>query len=109
MVVVDIGGVDPHPAVRTLGAAQKLGLLDDVRAHGIVLLELRGSGGAGGGGGGEMLVEESKDLAPAVERLLRPISRPRGVEEGVAGAVVAVKLVALAELLEHRLGAVHLI
>src|SRR6266487_3291089 len=34
MIVVDVGGVDPHPAVRPLGAAQELGLLDDVRAHG---------------------------------------------------------------------------
>src|SRR5262249_25981717 len=37
MIVVDVGGVDPHPAVRPLGAAQKLGLLDDVRAHGDLL------------------------------------------------------------------------
>src|SRR6516162_1743700 len=33
MVVIDVGGVDPHPAARPLGAAQELGLLDDVRAH----------------------------------------------------------------------------
>src|SRR5262249_26962454 len=33
MIVIDVGGVDPHPAVRPLGAAQELGLLDDVRAH----------------------------------------------------------------------------
>ena len=34
MVVIDIGGVDPHPAVGALGAAMEAGLLDDVRAHG---------------------------------------------------------------------------
>ena len=56
-----------------------------------------------------MLVEEGKDLLPAVERLLRPIGRTRGVEETMAGAVVAVELVVLAELLEHRLGAVDLV
>src|SRR6516164_1817259 len=33
MIVIDVGGVDPHPAARPLGAAQELGLLDDVRAH----------------------------------------------------------------------------
>src|SRR5262247_3290808 len=37
MIVVDVGSIDPHPAVRPLGAAQKLGLLDDVRAHGDLL------------------------------------------------------------------------
>src|SRR5215510_10007964 len=33
MVIVDVGGIDPHPAVRSLGAAVELGLLDDIRAH----------------------------------------------------------------------------
>src|SRR5262249_57769899 len=33
MVVIDVGGVDPHPTVRPLGAAQELGFLHDVRAH----------------------------------------------------------------------------
>src|SRR5262245_15119119 len=33
MIVVDVGGVDPHPAAGPLGAAEELGLLDDVRAH----------------------------------------------------------------------------
>src|SRR6516162_6433834 len=37
VIVIDVGGVDPHPAVRPLGAAQELGLLDDVRAHGDLL------------------------------------------------------------------------
>src|SRR5262249_11613864 len=46
MVVIDIGGVDAHPAVRPLGAAQELSLLDDVRAHAILR---RASGGAGRG------------------------------------------------------------
>ena len=30
VIVVDVGGIDPHPAVRSLGAAQEPGLLDDV-------------------------------------------------------------------------------
>src|SRR2546422_11616085 len=58
---------------------------------------------------GEMRAEEGKHLVPAVQRLLRPVGDARGIEEGVAGTVVAVKLVGLAELLEHRLGAVDLI
>src|SRR4029077_8343299 len=34
MVVIDVGGVDPHPAaVRSLGGADEPGLLDNVRAH----------------------------------------------------------------------------
>ena len=56
-----------------------------------------------------MMVEEREDLVPPVERLLRPIGRARGVEEGMAGAVVAVELIVLAELLEHRLGPVDLV
>ena len=49
-----------------------------------------------------MLMEEREDLVPAVERLLGAIGGARGVEKSVAGAVVAVKLVALAELPEQR-------
>src|SRR5260370_7459974 len=56
-----------------------------------------------------MFAEEGEYLVPTVERLLRAIGRPRGVEEGVAGAVVAVEFVSLAELLEHGFGAVHLV
>src|SRR5262249_25969622 len=37
VIVVDVGGVDPHPAVRPLGAAHELRLLDDVRAHDLLL------------------------------------------------------------------------
>src|SRR5262249_7560327 len=68
-----------------------------------------GSGRARRGRRRPMLLEEGKDLAPALECVLRPIGGPRRVEEGVAGTVVAVELMSLAELLEHRLGAVHLI
>src|SRR6516225_6103939 len=56
-----------------------------------------------------MLAEEREHLAPAVERLLRPISDAGGIEERMAGTVVAVKLVLLAELFQHRLGAIDLI
>src|SRR5262245_66473698 len=56
-----------------------------------------------------MFAEEGKRLVPTVGRLLRAIGRTRGVEKGVAGAVVAVELVSLAELLEHGLGAVDLV
>src|ERR687887_591612 len=107
MIVIDIGGVDPHPALGSLGAAQKFGLLNDVRAHDDDLLEA--SGRARRGRRGKMFVEERKHLVPAVERLLRAIGRARGIEKGMAGAVVAVKLVSLAQLLEHGLGAVHLV
>src|SRR5437763_16778872 len=58
---------------------------------------------------GKRVVEEGEHLAPTVERLLGAIGRAGGVEEGVAGTVIAVKLVGSAELFQHRLGAVHLI
>ena len=47
-----------------------------------------------------MLAEEGEHLAPAVHRLLGTVERTVPVEEAVAGAVVAVELVALAEPLE---------
>src|SRR5262245_27311746 len=56
-----------------------------------------------------MLVEERKHLVPAVERLLRAIGGASGVEKGMAGAVIAVELIGLAQLLEHGFGAVHLV
>src|SRR5215468_4613316 len=56
-----------------------------------------------------MFAEEGEHLVPTVGRLLRAIGRTRGVEKGVAGAVVAVELVSLAELLEHGLGAIDLV
>src|SRR5579862_7325085 len=57
----------------------------------------------------QLTIEEIKDLAPAVDRLLGPIGVAQRVEEGVSGAVVAVELVGLAEFLQHRLGAVDLV
>src|SRR3954468_18055719 len=59
--------------------------------------------------GREVFLVKRKHLAPAVGGLVRAIRRARGVEEGMAGAVVAVKLVVLAELLEHLFGAVDVI
>src|SRR5262245_41723968 len=56
-----------------------------------------------------MIVEEREHLVPAVECLLSSISRACGVEEGVAGPIVAVELIGLAKLLEYGLGAVHLV
>src|SRR5947209_8357125 len=70
---------------------------------------MRNSRRAGGGRRCEMLVEEGKDLVPAIERLLGAIGRTRRVEEGVASTVVAVKRISLAEFLEHGLGAIDLI
>src|SRR5262245_27598257 len=67
------------------------------------------SGRAGRGRRGEMPVEECKHLVPAVERLFGAVGGPRGVEKSVASAVVAVELVALAELFERSFGAVHLV
>src|SRR6516225_4298684 len=74
-----------------------------------MLVSAFGSGCAHYGRLGEMPVEECEYLVPAVERLLRPVGDTRSVEECVAGAVVAMELVALAELAQHRLGAVHLV
>src|SRR2546429_5756406 len=56
-----------------------------------------------------MFAEERKHLVPAVERLLGAVGGTRGVEKSMAGAVVAVEFVILAELLEHGFGAVHLV
>src|ERR1700716_3413338 len=56
-----------------------------------------------------MLAKEREHLGPTVERLLGAIGGTRGVEKGMTGAVVAVELVILAELLEHGFGAVHLV
>jgi hypothetical protein len=56
-----------------------------------------------------MLVEEGEDLVPTVERLLGAVGGTRGVEKSVAGVVVTVEVVALAELLEHRFSTVHLV
>src|SRR6185437_537882 len=53
--------------------------------------------------------QEREDLLPAVERLLDPVHRPVIVEEPVPGAVVAVKLVGLAVLIELGLVLVHLL
>src|SRR5947208_5628143 len=57
----------------------------------------------------QMLAEEGEHLAPAVHRLLDPVERPVPIEEGVAGAIVAIELVHLATLLELGLVLVHLL
>src|SRR3974377_234699 len=74
-----------------------------------MLVSAFGSGCTHYGRLGEMPVEECEYLAPAVERLLRPVGDTRSVEECVAGTVIAMELVGLAELAQHRLGAVHLV
>ncbi len=56
-----------------------------------------------------MAVKEVEDLAPPAHRLLRPIGLAQRIEEGVAGAIVTVKFVILAELLEYYLGAIDLV
>src|SRR5437016_4592781 len=56
-----------------------------------------------------MLVEEGIGPGPAVIRLLDPVAGPLGREEAVAGAVIAMELVSLAELLQHGLGAVDMV
>src|SRR3984893_5073464 len=61
------------------------------------------------GGGAEMLVEEAKDLVPAVDRLVDPVIRAIVSEESVAGSVIAVEFVVLAEPLQFGLVAVDLI
>src|SRR5580693_219769 len=57
----------------------------------------------------QMLAEEGEHLAPAVHGLLGPIERPVPVPDAVAGAVVAIKLVRLAVLLELSFVLVHLL
>ena len=57
----------------------------------------------------QILAEERKHLVPAVKRLLHTVQGPVIVEDAVAGAVLAVELVALAVLLELGLVLVHLL
>src|SRR5262245_59853669 len=56
-----------------------------------------------------MLRQESEYLAPAVGGLLGAVRNACRVEKGMAGAVVAMEFVALAELLEQFLGAVDVV
>src|SRR5262245_8481003 len=56
-----------------------------------------------------MLAEEGEHLAPAVHGRLGPVERPVPIEDAVAGAIVAVELVALAMLFELGLVLVHLL
>jgi hypothetical protein len=56
-----------------------------------------------------MLSEESEHLAPAIHRLVGPVERPVPIEEAVAGAIVTVKLIGLAMLIEFGLMLVHLL
>src|SRR5258705_6353929 len=56
-----------------------------------------------------MLAEEGVGLVPAIDRLLDAVAGPLGGEEAVAGAVIAMELVSLAELLQYRLGAVDMV
>src|SRR5271155_3717857 len=56
-----------------------------------------------------MAIEEVEYLAPAVQGLLGPVSITLPIEERMAGAIVAVEFVILAELLQRSLGAVNLV
>src|SRR5690242_18963809 len=57
----------------------------------------------------EMLVEEVEHFGPAVGGLFSTVGNTRSIAEGVAGVVVAVEAVVLAELLQRRLEAVDVI
>src|SRR6266545_5124133 len=96
MVIGDHGLRERKPVVAALGHALGAGDLDDRRAHGNLLLL------------GQVLAEEGVHLAPAVHALLGPVEWPMPIEEAVAGAVVAVELVVLAQLLELGLVLVDL-
>src|SRR4029077_15654975 len=96
MVVIDVGGVDPHPALTPFGAADQRRLFDDVRAHRILLCwRARLFGGDTGRRSRKSAVEEVEYLRPTVHGLLGPIGVAHVVEEGVAGAIIAMKLVVL--------------
>ena len=56
-----------------------------------------------------MLMEEAKDLVPAVDRLLGPVVGAIMGEERMAGTIVAVEFVILAVFLQLRLGTVDLV
>jgi hypothetical protein len=55
-----------------------------------------------------MPVKEIKHLVPAVDCLLGAVIRTIPSKKCVAGAIVAMKLVVLAVLLQFRLGLVHM-
>src|SRR3954468_23103243 len=57
----------------------------------------------------EMLAEEGEHPAPAIHRGFGPIERPVPIPDAMAGAVVAMKLIALAVLLQRGLMLVYLL
>src|SRR5207253_1634622 len=61
------------------------------------------------GGGNRPVEGGTQHLAPAIHCLLGSVERPVPIEEGVAGAIVAIELVHLATLLELGLVLVHLL
>ncbi len=66
-------------------------------------------GGDARGRSHEITAVKVEHFAPAVRGLFGAIGVARPIEERVPGAVIAVELVVLAELLEYRLGAIDLI
>src|SRR3954451_12701128 len=56
-----------------------------------------------------MLAEEGEHFAPAIHCGLGPVERPVPIPDAVAGAVVAVKFVILAVLLQRGLVLIHLL
>src|SRR5438132_8657434 len=90
-----------EPPVATLAGAVRADDLDDRGAH--AGIQKRGALFR------QVLVQEREYLLPAVHRLLDAVGRPVVVEETVSGAVVPVKLVLLAVLLELGLVLVHLL
>ena len=96
MVVIDVGVSMRIQPLWPLALPRAFGLLDDVGTHGRSPEPLDDAFAACAGRD-EMLVEEGEHLPPAVRRLLGPVGDAAGVEEGVAGAVVAVEFVRLAE------------
>src|SRR5947209_6897714 len=117
VVVGDNCGRERKPLVAALGHAFRARDLDDGRAHVRLLFMAHGPVGkpvstfpdTRGLLLSEMLAEESQHLAPAVHRGLGPVEWPVPVPDAVTGAVVAIKLVTLAVLLQRRLVLVHLL
>src|SRR5436309_11496647 len=99
MVVRDVGLADLDPIRTALAAPLDLHLVSNHRAH----------DWAPGVGLPQILVQERKDLLPAVRRLLLPVGRAVVIEEAVARAGVAMELEVLAVLLQLRLVLVDLL
>jgi hypothetical protein len=87
---LDRGDQNPAPLAETDGGSVDHRLVRRLPSSGFPSSGLLGARRA------KMLVEEGKDLVPAIDRLLRPVIRAIVRKERVTGPVIAVELVVFA-------------